>query len=74
VSLPGKRRAMNSRVEHFLLQLGLTDRIVDGTELASVRKLIETPIDWQPVNEKIRSMRLSAEAYLAAEISVAKAQ
>jgi hypothetical protein len=68
VSLPGKRAPLNARVLNLLEQLGLSDRMAFSTDTASVRQLVETPIDWVAVNARVEEVRAAAEAYLNHEV------
>jgi len=68
VALPGKRAAMNARVLSLLNQVGLSERIVYGSDPMTVRRLVEQPIDWRPVNARLAKMRSDAEDYLDRQI------
>jgi hypothetical protein len=74
VSLPGKRAPLNARVLNLLEQLGLSDRMACSTDPASVRQLVETPINWPAVNARVEEVRAAAEAYLNHEIFGVKGQ
>jgi hypothetical protein len=73
VSLPGKRAKMNARVQNLLAIAGLTDRILETSDPARVRALVDAPIDWEAANCRLASVRTEAEAYLDAHIAKAQA-
>lgn len=72
VGLPGKRARMNARVENLLAVAGLEHRLLTDADPSKVRHLAETPIDWTPVNARLAAVRAEAEAYLDAEIAIAR--
>lgn len=72
VGLPGKRAKMNARVQNLLHITGLTDRILDNTNRARVRALLEAPIDWEAANARLVAVRTEAEAYLDTQIAQAQ--
>lgn len=69
VGLPGKRATMNARVQNLLTIAGLRERILETSNPARVRALVENPIDWEVVNSRLVAMRTEAEAYLDAQIA-----
>lgn len=69
VGLPGKRMGMNARVQNLLTIAGLTARIVTNADPTNIRKLIETPIDWTTVNQRLATVRVNAETYLDEQIA-----
>lgn len=72
VGLPGKRAAMNARVQNLLNIAGLTDRIVDTANPNRIKQLLADPIDWQQVNSRLALVRFEAEAYLDEQIKFAQ--
>lgn len=72
VELPGRRAGMNARVQNLLTIAGLTDRILGNAKPASVRALLDTPIDWEAANARLAAVRAEAEAYLDLQIAAAR--
>jgi len=69
VSLPGKRAALNARVQNLLKVAGLQDRVITTVDPERIRQLIEAPIDWEATNARVAAVRAEAETYLDAEIA-----
>lgn len=64
VSFPliGESSAMNNRLFSLLSKLGLESRIYkDGTD---IQKIIDTPIDWEQVDERLRIFRQFSEDFI----------
>ena len=69
VSLPGKRKEMNARVDNLLQIMGLEDRQLTEANSTKIFKLIDSPIDWKIVNKRLALIRAEAEKYLDVEIT-----
>ena len=60
--LTGKSAVMNNRLFSILGRLGLDNRIYD--EDKNLHRLIETPIDWNNVDNKLHQFRVISENFL----------
>jgi len=69
VALPGKRAGLNARARDLLAQVGLSDRMAETADAATVHRLVETPIDWHAANARLAVIRAEAEAFLDAQIA-----
>jgi hypothetical protein len=54
----------SGRVSDILEKCGLTDRFVAEASVEAVAKAIDTPIDWQMVNDRLAAHRRQSEDYL----------
>jgi hypothetical protein len=70
VALPRKKQAYNERSFCLLERLGLTNRILkEGQRDKELRKLIETPIDWDTVFRRLKLWRDQGTAFLVNALS-----
>jgi len=74
VALPGKRAGMNARVKNLLDAVGLTERLIETVNVEEVRRLVETPIDWDAANARIAGIRSKAEAFLHFQIAAVRSK
>lgn len=72
VALPGKRAGMNARVENLLDAVGLAERLIKAVNVEELRRLVETPIDWDAANARIAGIRSKAEAFLHFQIEAVR--
>lgn len=68
VALPGKKGALNERVRNLLEQTGLLGRVVESVEATAVDRVLEVPIDWAQVNQRLEKMREHGSEYLLEQI------
>ena len=68
VRLPGAKAKLSARLENLLDKVGLRDRLVDAGDVARCREVMNMPIDWKPVNDKISELRTEGRNFLNLEI------
>lgn len=64
IPLAGRNKNLNERVMSLLARLGLTDRLMFGTQEADVKRLLGVPIDWEDVHNRLQAWRVEAQEYL----------
>lgn len=60
------REMNNQKLTYLLKQFGLEDRIVN--EMQNIEDIMDSPIEWQPVNKKIEEEKKHSLEYLAKEL------
>lgn len=70
VPLSGSKAKLNARALELLEQVGLLSRVVDAKK--SLSSIIEEEINWEEVQENVRSMALSGVDFLEEQLSLAK--
>ena len=53
----GRGGHMNTRLTSILSQTNLTERFLPFSEMADSKKILDTPIDWDAVNQQLASLR-----------------
>lgn len=64
IQLDGKKAPLNARVVHLLQLLNLTDRLVAVNNIDQASRLISTSINWDEVNRKVLSLKMSGRSFL----------
>jgi len=65
VPLVGRHEELNERFRSMLFRLGLENRLLATEQQGDVRRLVETPIDWDAVSRRLDPWRTEAELFLA---------
>ncbi|MCD8394977.1 MAG: glycosyltransferase [Bacteroidales bacterium] len=65
--LYGKSSAMNTRIRDLLKLVGLDNRLYTSEQ--SIEHILESPIDWNYVDEQINRLRLCSKGYLTGTIN-----
>lgn len=70
VALTGKKSTLNARVMDLLKLVGLSDRLITEHDLSLTPQLVQSDIDWDSVNQKLKVVRIAGEAYLKNQINL----
>lgn len=55
---------MNSRITTILSKVGLENRIIEDADIVGIKKICDSEIDWECVNQKLEDMRYSSQKFL----------
>jgi len=69
VGLQGNKSEFNARVKNLLALLGLESRYVQNVDDNTVSQLMNEAIDWDEVDNKVRSLREAGVNYLLSELA-----
>ncbi|MCX5661294.1 MAG: polysaccharide pyruvyl transferase family protein, partial [Planctomycetota bacterium] len=69
IGLTGKKATLNDRMLSVLGRLGLEGRFLAHYDEAALARLVDTPIDWEPVEQRLREWRAEAHQYLTASLA-----
>jgi hypothetical protein len=72
VALPGKKGAMNERVQNLLRSTNMLSRIVSTSDPAEIEKVMKQEIDWESVNQHLADLRDVGERFLLDQINLVK--
>jgi hypothetical protein len=64
VPLLGRKADLSERLRSALGRLGLTDRLLEGTDSEDVQRLLDTPVDWEGAYGRLRPWREEAHGFL----------
>ena len=70
VGLPGKKASMNERVLNLLHSVCLQHRLIQSVNPSEINALINHPVDWFSVNEKLHTMRSLGESFINEQLKL----
>lgn len=69
VKLDGNKAGLNTRMDHLLTSLGLTDRQVSLSDYDTVADKMQHPIEWDAVNARIKKIKAQGCEFITQALS-----
>lgn len=64
VGLPGAKAGLNARAKNLLSAVGLMWRYIEADDWRQAHEILDSPIDWEEVSEKLKNLRSKGEFFL----------